>query len=104
MAAAYQYFPDTDSSSSDEDYSPTEDWKKVNLEVCCFYSRLLDNFYSWKVPKNEKVVNNLIDLETTEKIIKTQIGRKLSKLKSRAVPLRRGVQRSKSLIPATKLH
>ncbi|XP_046849851.1 mesoderm induction early response protein 1-like [Xenia sp. Carnegie-2017] len=28
LAAAYQYFPDSDSSSSDEDYSPAEDWKK----------------------------------------------------------------------------
>ncbi|CAB3998799.1 mesoderm induction early response 1-like [Paramuricea clavata] len=28
LAAAYQYFPDSDSSSSDEDYAPAEDWKK----------------------------------------------------------------------------
>jgi hypothetical protein len=33
VAAAYQYYPDSDSSSSDEDYSPAEDWKKVSLSL-----------------------------------------------------------------------
>jgi hypothetical protein len=36
VAAAYQYFPDSDSSSSDEDYAPAEDWKKV----CDYFARV----------------------------------------------------------------
>jgi hypothetical protein len=39
VAAAYQYFPDSDSSSSDEDYAPAEDWKKV----CDYFARVVSD-------------------------------------------------------------
>ena len=48
VAAAYQYYPESDSSSSDEDYSPAEDWKKVRH----YYTISIQPCSSFFLPQN----------------------------------------------------